>query len=78
MRPLSCSLRPGASCLGSTRAGDDLDNPQTSWFAILALLLSQWDGRRGLPGSVVRTAMSLMHLPFHDTVEGALAWLRAC
>ena len=29
------------------------------------------------PGSVVRTAMSLMNMPFHDSVDAARAALRS-
>lgn len=47
-------------------------------FAVLDQLLSQ--GRVAVavaPGSVVRAAMTLMELPFHDSIDAARAALRA-
>ena len=47
-------------------------------FAVLDRLLSQVPvAVVAPPGSVVRTAMSLMNLPFHDSIEAAQAALAA-
>jgi anti-anti-sigma factor len=46
-------------------------------FAALDRLLSRANIAIVPPGSVVRTAMTLMHMPLHDTIDAARASLQS-